>query len=78
MIPDGMTIAHTTLARWYQGGEPLSMDEIACGLVRTYSANNPITDSAPAATAYATGYKTQNRYLSIYPEIASMPGVGPG
>ncbi|WP_039765774.1 MULTISPECIES: alkaline phosphatase [unclassified Caldicellulosiruptor] len=76
MIPDGMTIAHTTLARWYQGGEPLSMDEIACGLVRTYSANNPITDSAPAATAYATGYKTQNRYLSIYPEIASMPGVG--
>ncbi|WAM31564.1 alkaline phosphatase [Caldicellulosiruptor naganoensis] len=76
MIPDGMTIAHTTLARWYQGGEPLSMDEIACGLVRTHSANNPITDSAPAATAYATGYKTQNRYLSIYPEIASMPGVG--
>ncbi|AZT91579.1 alkaline phosphatase [Caldicellulosiruptor changbaiensis] len=76
MIPDGMTIAHTTLARWYQGGEPLSMDEIACGLVRTYSANNPITDSAPAATAYATGYKTQNSYLSIYPEISSMPGVG--
>lgn len=76
MIPDGMTIAHTTLARWYQGGEPLAMDEIACGLVRTYSANNPITDSAPAATAYATGYKTQNRYLSIYPEISSMPGVG--
>ncbi|WAM36236.1 alkaline phosphatase [Caldicellulosiruptor acetigenus] len=76
MIPDGMTIAHTTLARWYQGGEPLAMDEIACGLVRTYSANNPITDSAPAATAYATGYKTQNRYLSIYPEMVSMPGVG--
>ena len=76
MIPDGMTIAHTTLARWYQGGEPLAMDEIACGLVRTYSANNPITDSAPAATAYATGYKTQNRYISIYPEMVSMPGVG--
>ncbi|AEM75005.1 alkaline phosphatase [Caldicellulosiruptor acetigenus] len=76
MIPDGMTIAHTTLARWYQGGEPLAMDEIACGLVRTYSANNPITDSAPAATAYATGYKTQNKYLSIYPEMVSMPGVG--
>ncbi|WAM33856.1 alkaline phosphatase [Caldicellulosiruptor morganii] len=76
MIPDGMTIAHTTLARWYQGGEPLAMDELACGLVRTYSANNPITDSAPAGTAYATGYKTQNRYLSIFPEISSMPGVG--
>ncbi|ADQ08300.1 Alkaline phosphatase [Caldicellulosiruptor hydrothermalis 108] len=76
MIPDGMTIAHTTLSRWYQGGEPLSMDEIACGLVKTYSANNPITDSAPAATAYATGYKTQNRYISIYPEMVSMPGVG--
>ncbi|ADQ47374.1 Alkaline phosphatase [Caldicellulosiruptor kronotskyensis 2002] len=76
MIPDGMTIAHTTLARWYQGGEPLAMDELACGLVRTYSANNPITDSAPAATAYATGFKTQNRYLSIYPEMVSMPGVG--
>ncbi|BCS82463.1 alkaline phosphatase [Anaerocellum diazotrophicum] len=76
MIPDGMTIAHTTLARWYQDGEPLAMDELACGLIRTYSANNPITDSAPAATAYATGFKTQNRYLSIYPEMVSMPGVG--
>jgi len=76
MIPDGMTIAHTSLARWYQDGEPLAMDEIACGLIRTHSANNPITDSAPAATAYATGFKTQNRYLSIYPEMVSMPGVG--
>lgn len=76
MIPDGMTTSHVTLTRWYQSGESLAMDELACGLVRTHSANNPITDSAPAATAYATGFKTQNRYLSIYPELSTMPGVG--
>ncbi|MEZ0536573.1 alkaline phosphatase [Caldicellulosiruptoraceae bacterium PP1] len=75
MIPDGMTVAHTTLARWYQGGENLNMDELACGLIRTFSANNPITDSAPAATAMATGYKSNNKYLSVMPEVVSMPGV---
>jgi alkaline phosphatase len=35
------------------------------GLVRTYSKNSLITDSASSATSIATGYKVPNRALSI-------------
>ena len=48
MIPDGQSVTDTTLARWYKGGEPLAVDEMACGLVRTYSSDAPIADSAPS------------------------------
>jgi hypothetical protein len=34
LIPDGMSIAGTTLARFYKGA-PLALDAIACGLVST-------------------------------------------
>ncbi|MCX7922429.1 MAG: alkaline phosphatase [Clostridia bacterium] len=77
LIGDGMSIPSTTLARWYNGGEPLAMDEIATGLVRTYWAAGPITDSAPAASAMATGYKTSDKFISILPEKVTMPGVPP-
>lgn len=77
LIPDGMTIAHTTLARWYQGGESLNMDEMACGLIRTYNADSPIADSAPAATAMATGYKSHTGFLSVLPDAATMYGQEP-
>jgi alkaline phosphatase len=38
------------------------------GFQKTSSADNPITESAAAATALATGKKTNNRYVSIDPE----------
>ncbi|MDK2810801.1 MAG: alkaline phosphatase [Petroclostridium sp.] len=68
LIPDGMSIAGTTLARWYKGGQPLALDEMACGLVRTYWANGAITDSAPGGTALAVGYKTDNKYVGVLPK----------
>ncbi|QUL98556.1 MAG: alkaline phosphatase [Candidatus Fermentithermobacillus carboniphilus] len=77
MIPDGMSIDGTTLARWYKGGTPLAMDEMACGLVRTYSSDAAIADSAPAATAYSTGFKSHTGYLAVLPDVASMPGLQP-
>ncbi len=77
LIPDGMSIDGTTLARWYQGGQSLAMDEIACGLVRTYSSDAPIADSAPAATAFATGYKSHTGYIGVLPVVANMPGLTP-
>ncbi|MBF0359801.1 MAG: alkaline phosphatase [Oligoflexia bacterium] len=67
LIPDGTGTAHSTFARWYNGGVPLAMDEIATGLIRTYAADAPITDSAPAATAMATGFKTIALYIGILP-----------
>jgi alkaline phosphatase len=72
LIPDGMSIATTTLARWYKdaqdgivGNDKLTLDEIASGYVKTYWANGPITDSAPAATAYALGVKSNNKYVGV-------------
>lgn len=67
-IGDGMGISTMSLARWYKDGQPLSWDKYVCGLVKTYSADDLITDSAAAATAMATGHKTRNRFLSVLPD----------
>jgi len=75
IIPDGMSIADIGLARWYQEGRPLVMDRFACGLVRTFSANSLITDSAAAGSAYATGHRIESETLSIRPAAVTMPGV---
>lgn len=38
------------------------------GEVKTYSADNPVTDSAAGATAYACGIKTNNSYIGVKPD----------
>ncbi|MCX7774210.1 MAG: alkaline phosphatase, partial [Clostridia bacterium] len=53
----------------------LAMDDLASGLVRTYWAAGPITDSAPAGTAMATGVKSTAGYIAVRANIVSMPGV---
>lgn len=77
LIPDGQTIAALTIARWYQGGQPLAVDEITTGLVRTYNADTPIADSAPAGTAMATGFKSNTKYIGVLPSVATLYGVEP-
>lgn len=77
MIPDGQSVTDTTLARWYKGGEPLAVDEMACGLVRTYSSDAPIADSAPSGTAYATGFKSHTGFVGVLPDANTMPGMKP-
>jgi alkaline phosphatase len=75
MIADGAGVGHFTLSRWYNGGGPLAMDEWICGLLRTYGANTPLTDSAPAATAFATGFKSFTGFVGLLPQEASMWGI---
>lgn len=77
MIPDGQSVTDTTLARWYKGGTPLAVDEMACGLVRTYSSDAAIADSAPAGTAYATGFKSHTGFVGVLPDRNTMPGMKP-
>lgn len=72
MIPDGMSNSDVTLGRWYNGGKCFSFDKYSCGLVRTYSANSILTDSAAAATAFATGYKTNTGYLGVAPHNSDL------
>lgn len=73
LIGDGMGFPQLTLARIDKAGENLTeygpsklfMDSMdRTGYVRTYSSNSFVTDSAPAATAMATGQKTNNGVLS--------------
>ena len=74
LMTDGTSSTHITLARWYKGA-PLALDSILVGGLRTYSAESIITDSAPAATAFATGYKSNSKFLGVLPEKTTVPGV---
>jgi len=79
MVPDGMSVAAATLARFMQPDNPndpeedwtftgerrLAMDDHIQGLVRTAWAGGPITDSAPAATAMATGHTSNNMRIGL-------------
>lgn len=74
MVMDGTSASTTTLSRWYKG-ENLAMDQMMAGGVRTYSAESAITDSAPAATALATGHKSNDKYVGVLPSVVKSPGL---
>ncbi|MGN9864823.1 alkaline phosphatase [Bacillus swezeyi] len=76
MVMDGTSSTATTLARWYKG-EPLALDQIVTGGVRTFSAESAITDSAPAGTAMATGRKSNSSYVGVLPSVVNSPGTDP-
>ncbi|MBM7585305.1 alkaline phosphatase [Bacillus pakistanensis] len=64
MIMDGTNSDVVTLSRWYKG-QPLALDEILVGGVKTYSSQSSITDSAAAGTAMATGHKTMADFIGM-------------
>jgi alkaline phosphatase len=63
-IGDGMGVGHITVGKIARGNINLERFSVM-GLVTTHSANRLITESAAAATALATGYKTNNRAISV-------------
>ena len=67
MVPDGCDQAVQTLARWYRRDNHLQLDELATAQITTHMANSVITDSAAAATAFATGHKTTVNFVSVGP-----------
>lgn len=70
MVPDGMGMACVTAARIFKNGvegPPLYLETLPqVGLQRTYSANSTITDSAAAASAWASGEKYRNGEISCH------------
>jgi len=70
MVPDGCSQSIQTLARWYKG-EPLAIDSMAAGTVETSMFGSIITDSAPAATAFATGHKSSDKFIGVAPDPAT-------
>lgn len=76
LIPDGSSSTVSTLARAvYNDGESLSIDEMASGMVKTYNSDTFIADSAPAGTALATGWKTQDKLIGVKPKAATLNGA---
>jgi alkaline phosphatase len=71
LVPDGCTQSLQTLTRWYTGA-PLNLDGIVTGTVETWMANSVITDSAPASTAFATGHKSTNGFISVGPRTSDL------
>ena len=74
MIADGMSTEGITLARQVKGGS-LAIDEISVGSVITSWANGPITDSAPGGTVYASGEKTNNKYIGTSVNDTPMASI---
>lgn len=66
MIPDGCNGSLPALARLCKG-RPLALDGILRGTVKTASGDSVITDSGAAATAIATGHKTDNGCVGVIP-----------
>jgi len=76
MISDGAGIEAYTLARWVKGKD-LAVDGLEVALVKTHSTDSVITDSAPAASAYATGVRTSNAFLSVGPKSQVLSTLEP-
>lgn len=71
MIGDGMGLAHINAARLRakSRNKPLTIDQLPItGLVQTHSSSQLVTDSAAAATAIATGFKTKNQVVGQAPD----------
>ncbi|WP_413375970.1 alkaline phosphatase [Alkalihalobacillus sp. 1P02AB] len=67
MIPDGFSTGYATNYRIYKGKETI-FDKILVGMMKTYSEDNWVTDSAAAGTAMETGVKTNNGMISVTPD----------
>jgi alkaline phosphatase len=82
-IGDGMGVNQVNTTEMYRaamqdriGVEPLLFTTFpAAGVATTYSASNPITDSAAAGTALATGTKTYNSAISMDANHAPLTSV---
>lgn len=73
-----MGAEHRKAARLYSVGidGKLSMDDMPIhGLIQTHSLDNPITDSAAAATAMASGVKTYNGVIGLDAKLKPVTTV---
>jgi alkaline phosphatase len=68
MVGDGMGPSHFAAARLLRGEAFAAGRFPVTGMVSTRSANSVVTDSAAAATAMATGTKSNNRMLGVDPQ----------
>lgn len=70
IVGDGMGSAHFTLARLLRGNAYQIGRLPKVGLVATAASDTLVTDSAAAATAFATGVRTRKGYVGTGPDGA--------
>ena len=78
LIGDGTGLNQITLSRMAISGvnSRLYIDQLPySGISLTHSADNIITDSAAAATAWATGTKTKNKFISVTPNEKALTSL---
>ena len=76
MIGDGMGLTHVSMLQMEGKYAPTSFDNAQnIALIKTYSLNNRVTDSAAAGTALATGYKTNNGTLGQTPDGTHVESI---
>lgn len=72
MVPDGQGLSNVTAARIFKNGpdgDPLYQESLEhIGYQRTHSKNSTVTDSAAAASAWASGEKYNNGEISCHDE----------
>lgn len=80
-IGDGMGMGHVLAAQTYNrivlGPDSVipMMQFPYSGVLTTYSASSPVTDSAAAGTALATGHKTRNGMLGVTPDSTAVQSI---
>lgn len=67
LIGDGLAVNQLVLASILEGRVLYTMKLPYTGITLTYSADSWVTDSAPAGTAMASGFKTLNRAIGVLP-----------
>jgi alkaline phosphatase len=76
LIADGCSSEQYTFARWFKGA-PLSFDPYQVGAIRTWIADSVVADSAPAASAFATGVRTSDKFISVGPQRNTLSSLTP-
>ena len=80
-IGDGMGMAQVLSAQVYNrtvlgNTDPILMMQFpVASQVTTHSASSPVTDSAAAGTALATGHKTDNGMLGVTPDTVAVTSI---
>lgn len=76
MIGDGMGLGHVSMLQLEGKYQPTAFDRAQnIALIKTYSVNNRVTDSAAAGTALATGHKTNNSTLGQLPDGTPLESI---
>ena len=76
MIGDGMGLSHVSMLQLEGKYQPTAFDRAQnIALIKTYSVNNRVTDSAAAGTALATGHKTNNSTLGQLPDGTPLESI---